>query len=479
MANNLYEYYTGQGQALPSVTARAADAAKAGVIGAYTGTAAQNAQLLTYLQKTPVTTSGVNASNVTPSSTYTPPQTTTNTTTVNTAIDQTAAYPGLEAYMAEQAKALEASRAKEIAPTTAADKAFTDMQDYKAGRKDQSTLLSEGNRKYQVDEQYQQITALLPEMTALRTELNNLKNDENQAVENLKGQGRGIPLGVLGAQESKILRTYAIRENAVAANLSAKAATAEALRGNITLANQLVSNSVDAYLYDTAQKVQDYKDLYTYNKDIISKLDAEQKEILDKQFEILKSDYETKKTEQSIIAKTAIQEGVQYTPGMSYADLAARIKANGGTIEYKKMIADGTGANSAIGWLETMQAAIDQGATPEQAAQEAAIASEKLGIPVDQKTLGTWAQFAKTLKPSNSSTQTGDTTTYTGKTKKVPVYSGTDTSTVMYYKDVPDETSPRFDSSTLDFSNLNLNYNPIAKDSATNAMYDQLFGIGK
>lgn len=47
---NLYEYYQGQGQALPSVSARASTAASAGVTGTYTGTAVQNAQVLFGLQ---------------------------------------------------------------------------------------------------------------------------------------------------------------------------------------------------------------------------------------------------------------------------------------------------------------------------------------------------------------------------------------------------------------------------------------------
>ncbi len=52
MATNLNEFYKEKGQALPSVDARAGDAAKAGITG-YVGSAAQNATLLGYLQNTP------------------------------------------------------------------------------------------------------------------------------------------------------------------------------------------------------------------------------------------------------------------------------------------------------------------------------------------------------------------------------------------------------------------------------------------
>ena len=46
---NLYQYYTGQGKKLPTVAERTGDAVKAGVTGAYTGTADQNNKLLSYL----------------------------------------------------------------------------------------------------------------------------------------------------------------------------------------------------------------------------------------------------------------------------------------------------------------------------------------------------------------------------------------------------------------------------------------------
>ncbi len=52
MPKTLSEYYTSKGQALPSVTSRAGDAAKAGITGAYIGSADQNNQLLSYYQNT-------------------------------------------------------------------------------------------------------------------------------------------------------------------------------------------------------------------------------------------------------------------------------------------------------------------------------------------------------------------------------------------------------------------------------------------
>lgn len=86
MANNLYEYYTGQGKALPSVADRQSIASSAGIKN-YTGDANQNATLLNYLQKPSTTTtlsnggatSGATVVNpvtiTTPTGTYESPET--------------------------------------------------------------------------------------------------------------------------------------------------------------------------------------------------------------------------------------------------------------------------------------------------------------------------------------------------------------------------------------------------------------------
>jgi hypothetical protein len=57
-SKNLYEYYSAQGQTLPSVQNRQGIASQAGIQG-YQGTAQQNTQLLGYLQQQPITSPGV------------------------------------------------------------------------------------------------------------------------------------------------------------------------------------------------------------------------------------------------------------------------------------------------------------------------------------------------------------------------------------------------------------------------------------
>ena len=57
-----------------------------------------------------------------------------------------------------------------------------------------------------------------------------------------------------------------------------------------------------------------------------------------------------------------------------------------------------TPETSPSNFVDIMQQVIDADGTPEQAAREAAIASENIGIQVDQKTLNQWIEQAKKLK---------------------------------------------------------------------------------
>lgn len=54
--------------------------------------------------------------------------------------------------------------------------------------------------------------------------------------------------------------------------------------------------------------------------------------------------------------------------------------------------------NSPSNFVDVMQRSIDAGATPEEAAREAVLASQNNGITVDQKTLTTWTEQARKLK---------------------------------------------------------------------------------
>lgn len=66
----------------------------------------------------------------------------------------------------------------------------------------------------------------------------------------------------------------------------------------------------------------------------------------------------------------------------------------------------GGGENETTNFIDVMQATIDAGGSPEQAAREAATVSEASGVQVDQKTLNAWTAAARKLKKASPQTET-------------------------------------------------------------------------
>lgn len=122
---------------------------------------------------------------------------------------------------------------------------------------------------------------LIGEIGGLRTQLANLKTEGQLQIEALSGQGRGIPLSIIQGQQAKTQRQNSIRQAGVAAELGAKSATLQALQGNISLAQKLAKDAVDAELFDFKQELQDYNELFELNEDIIDSLDDETRTLLE------------------------------------------------------------------------------------------------------------------------------------------------------------------------------------------------------
>lgn len=239
----------------------------------------------------------LNASNIKDQQSYTQP--TGNVDNPSKKIyDATANLPTseqLKLKQAEQEQQRQDAIKQEQALQTENQGTLSKIKDFITGQPSRQTLLEQGRTKYQVPEQYQMITDMLPEVTTLRENLNALQAEEEQAVSSLENRGEGIPLGIIALQSDRVRRSYNLREAALSAQLGSKAATIEAIRGNLTLANTLIGQSVDAVMLDYTQKLQDYNNLYTYNKDLISSLDTTQKNILTKQIEDLQKEADTKR----------------------------------------------------------------------------------------------------------------------------------------------------------------------------------------
>jgi len=192
-----------------------------------------------------------------------------------------------------------------------------------SGRPSMEELLKAGQEKYKVPELYEKLLALTPEIDTLNKKMADLDTQEQQRL--LISEQKMAPMVFIRGEQALIQRQFAIQKSAVAAELGAKTALAEMYRGNIDTANKLISQTVEAQLYDIKQKIDDYKFFFDYYSDYYNTLDKDIKNAIDKQYDILTRQEELEK--QNLLMKyeliqTAWKYGVD--PGLSASDIKTK-----------------------------------------------------------------------------------------------------------------------------------------------------------
>lgn len=224
---------------------------------------------------------------------------TADTSSISSIFDMTASAGELARLQDEQFKRDEKKNQQDESRLAQAedtqDTYRSNIEKLMADRPNTRRLLEEGRAEFGVDEDLGLLRSLTPEVAALRTRLAQLTTEGQLAVEAEAGQGRGIPLTIVRGAQAKVQRQYAIRQAGVAAELGAKAATIQALQGNIGLAEKLINSAIDAEVYDFTQQLQDYNDLYDMNQDVVNNLDAKTKEFLDRKRNDLKTELANKR----------------------------------------------------------------------------------------------------------------------------------------------------------------------------------------
>lgn len=236
---NLYEYYQGQGQSLPSIQERSGIATQAGIQN-YTGSAQQNASLLAYLQTPKPPTSGsptppalpnsVNSSNLAPGntpviptvpntpSTYTPPNMATAPVQDLTASEQAAI---------KQSETLPGSISKLYEGLTGQSKELTNQENL-AGVGTLKATLQGLNNDINIK------SAELQQYDAQQQQFQN--NIENQTTD----------LGIVVGQQAEQARQSAITRSSKVAEIGLLNARALSAQGNITLAQDTAAKAVEA-----------------------------------------------------------------------------------------------------------------------------------------------------------------------------------------------------------------------------------------
>lgn len=324
-ANNLYDYYTGQGKALPSLTERAQLYQTQGLGNAtdYRGTAEQNTSLLGKLQ-TPVTTPTIPApvvpAAITSNSLSTPPpvnySTPTYTPTNIAGIDTT--YKPQEQTSQEKTSSALIARLMKLNDESAGKNAYQTEQNTAAG----------------VDTVQQSIADL-------NVSIKQLQNDAAGA--SLKAEDRLIPTFAITGEQQKIERARAVK----ALTFSS---LSDALQNNLVSAQHKADQAVAAKYGPIEDEIAaKTKNLTLILNDPLTSLqDKNRAGALLAQQEQQKAQIEEAKTLQKDISKISIDAASQskeFTPTAQYPTVSTALTAIAAakTVEEATSIAATTG----------------------------------------------------------------------------------------------------------------------------------------
>jgi len=192
-----------------------------------------------------------------------------------------------------------------------------------------STSISDLTRdlyaQYGITENLGKISEIAPQISTLQDKINAIDLSEAKSIENLRSQ----PISEITAQgrEAAIKRQAAIERSGYAADLSAKTALVEMYRGNISLAQSLISDSVNAATYDIQQQRADLDKLYDYYGDFINSLDKDTQNQLSILRDELKTTEEDQKTEKTNVLNLMLNypsAGINVNDSLQDATLKAQ-----------------------------------------------------------------------------------------------------------------------------------------------------------
>jgi hypothetical protein len=161
---------------------------------------------------------------------------------------------------------------------------YEESQKAIAGRPklDIATIQKQLQEQYGIPANYSQLQSISPEIVGLTQQLAGLTGREQQAL--LTSEQRLAPMTFIRGEQSLIQRNYANQRMALSAELSAKTAVAEMYRGNISLAQSLVSNAVNSMVYNYNQQIDDWNLFYNLYGDYIKTIDSTTQDALNKSY---------------------------------------------------------------------------------------------------------------------------------------------------------------------------------------------------
>lgn len=250
--------------------------------------------------------------------------------------------------------------------------------------------------------------ARLAEIDTLTKDYNDTVAKRDQQI--AATQDKLASMNFINNQTAQITRNAAPLLNNKSANINAKVATMQALQGNFSEATKFVNQAVEDATADQKAKVDAFKLFYSINQDEISQLNSEYKTALNRATDLATAAYNAAVAEKKSIGELLMENpdaGINiYNDTLQ--DAQQKVAASGGTLaarrEARLAAANGGTGSGTTNFIDLLQKARDTGMSPSEAARDVAAYSESLGFPVDQKTLNSWTVQAGNLKVNSTST---------------------------------------------------------------------------
>lgn len=213
-------------------------------------------------------------------------------------------------------------------------------------------------------------------------------------------------MNFINNQTAQIQRNAAPVLNQLSANINSKSAVLQALQGNFAEARNFVNQAVQDATAEYKYNADMYTTFYELNKDIIETLDAPYKEAYTAALNLAQSTYEQSLKDKTTIGEMMIDPALRNS-GITMADTLEQAYAKAAKVAGPNYVASqqlihggsgGSGTTSGGAFNDIIQAAINEGASPEEAARAAAAVSEAQGIQVDESQLNKYLAAARNMK---------------------------------------------------------------------------------
>lgn len=237
------------------------------------------------------------------------------------------------------------------------------------------------------------------------TEIDSLTQDYNATVAARDAQiaqttDKLASMNFINNQTAQINRNAAPLLNQKASNINSKAATMQALQGNFSEALKFANLAVEDAVATYSDKVEAFKTTYNIWSDQLERIDSKYKEAYDAASKIADREYEAAKADKDFVKELMLKNpnaGINIATDTAESATRKYTAAGGSIQDIVNMNEVNNSGNNSSPFTDVMQAAINQGATPQEAARAAATVSENSGIQVDQKTLNNWTNEAKKM----------------------------------------------------------------------------------